>query len=341
MVGMAAHRWRAPGCALVVLAVVAGYAGCLWRLREPEQRVCTTAPVTSKAVSTPATATPAAPSRPLPTGWAASMLDEGDAAVASGIVRASACGPVLFCVPDAGDFTGPGRCAYGIEARGVDLDALAERYVTSGVTVGLATLRGVWRGGVLTVTHQSPWQRPPRPPVPGPGPPPPRPPCPPPPGGWLRESLTRSELELHAHVQQRPDRYDPPWRSWPQGYSSLDSSLPENRNRPLVVVVEVRTGDIDRARAELRAAYSGNLCVVPTTGDPPEPHWQLWPRSPDIDPLRPVLNAFEQTVWLHESGPHDWITVHCVALDRRLAEALDAHDRDRIVIVRPWLLPAG
>ncbi len=92
---------------------------------------------------------------------ASGVILDGDHAEASGRVVAVPGVATRFCAPSVtvasrrpGPWS-PEPCPLGVDVAGVDLLSLTRRHTERGITEGYATLRGVYRGGRLTVTSQS------------------------------------------------------------------------------------------------------------------------------------------------------------------------------------------
>lgn len=139
--------------------------------------------LTRQAPEVPAAARPAG-SRD---ARALDVVRDGDQVEASGRVVAGVGGATRFCAPTISPAVAwvprhwsPQQCPVGIAVSGVDLQTLSLRHEERGMTEGMARLRGVYRGGRLTVTGQSAYA----PPVNRVGGT--TPPCPTPSGGWTR-----------------------------------------------------------------------------------------------------------------------------------------------------------
>jgi hypothetical protein len=108
--------------------------------------------------------------------------------VASGEVVKVGDGPVKLCAPVPRTLLlilprpAPRYCDLGVEVRGVDMDAVADRFERDGAISGRAELTGYLDGDVLVVTKQgAPVDEPASPGFDGP-------PCPAPAGGWPRSN---------------------------------------------------------------------------------------------------------------------------------------------------------
>ncbi len=92
---------------------------------------------------------------------ASDVIRDGDQVEATGRVMAVPGAATRFCAPTptalirrSGPWS-PEPCSLGVDLSGVDLQALTRPRTERGMTEGYATLRGVYRGGRLTVTSQS------------------------------------------------------------------------------------------------------------------------------------------------------------------------------------------
>ena len=342
VVDVVAYRRRNRRRVLIIVGAMAALVigGTIWSTRSPAP-VCAVSAATLQTTGTtpPVLASGSAPS----TKWAALVVDEGDTVTASGKVVAVPCNPVLMCASAAiGDLsTDPASCSFGIPVLGVNLHILTHRQVSHHVTTGEASLRGTWRHGVLTVASQSApqtWRPAPQPSRPEP---PLQPPCPPPPSGWLRHEDPQDLSSLHNYLQQHPQRYGEPWQSWPEGFPSPDSPLPEYRNRPMVVAIQVLAGTISDAKAELSQVYLGNLCVVAASDIARPPGRRLWPPPTPavVDQLIRLQADSNNHIWVVGSDPEtNEVTVELFMLDQRLHDILSQLDHDNITLY-PWLRP--
>jgi hypothetical protein len=163
------------------------------------------------------------------------LVHDGDTVEAVGSVITPPTGPARLCVGVSHPVNAPvTKCAHGVDLRGA-------------VTEGYAKLRGTWNRGVLTVTEKlqptkddvlhngSSWAMPDLP-------------CSPPPGGWRPTPGTTSTLDK-GYLEQHGDRFGVAWTFAPP-------------NHPMVMVVEVVSGDLESAHQELAQIYAGNLCVT-------------------------------------------------------------------------------
>jgi hypothetical protein len=208
----------------------------------------------------------------------------------------------------------------------VDLSALTQPGDHAGTRFGQAHLTGRWQGGQLTVTDQSA-------PVASPPPPPPDDmPCEPPAGGWLPNTQAdRTALRQYV-VAEHPDQFRQPRVSYPSG-------VPAGGVTPIptteVLVIEMVSGDLDAARAELRRRYTGNLCVTSTPG---------LPSIADQDRLQADADAVigplmrEQANGIYAMAVADKVSVDLVMLTPRLADAF-AVLLASALDARPWLAP--
>ena len=139
----AVHRRRA---AVATAAVVTGVLAVVpFALTHPDPGVATFARPAGARVVVPGS----------------DVIRDGDLVEASGRVVAQPGAPVRFCAPTATSLSrhdgpwSPEPCSLGVDVTGVDLQALTRPRTERGMTEGFATLRGVYRSGLLTVTSQS------------------------------------------------------------------------------------------------------------------------------------------------------------------------------------------
>jgi hypothetical protein len=141
----------------------------------------------------------------------------------------------------------------GIRLTGADVDSHAA------VHTGRAVVTGTWRNRTIAVTSTGEQpdssSRPPLPPL--------RPPCAAPAGGWHSGPLA-DRTELDAYLAAHPDRFGGTDIAFPDGRPGGPTGANGYTDVAQVVVVEVATGDLDAARADLAARYRGNLCVERT-----------------------------------------------------------------------------
>ncbi|WP_344519803.1 hypothetical protein [Paractinoplanes durhamensis] len=162
------------------------------------------------------------------------IVREGDLVEASGPVEAGSrmCSPA----PDPLLFDTP--CRWGIQVPGVE------------PTPG-ATVRGRWHPGRLSDIQRMPYSPPSTGRLGDPDMPPDTPPCPAPAGGW-RDGEDWSDEPVRDYVRAHAEQFAEPFAT--------------HVGNARVLVVEVVSGDVDQARAALRAMYTGNLCVVGVPG---------------------------------------------------------------------------
>lgn len=275
---------------------------------------------------------PTAPAMSVPQNPQALLVREGDAAEATGRVIARPGQPVKLCAPISDLALRPDGpdCHTWVEVRGVNLDALDRRDVTAGVVSGHAWLRGTWASGVLTVTAQA---------VPGPAtpllPPPARvPPCPAPPAGWSSSTFGDGPA-LHDYIAQRPDRFAAPWVAYPNGVpadGSTDIAIVS------VLVVEVITGDVEQARADLAKVYGGNLCVVRAAPDVRSSAEVDRNNATALSLTEPILNDRRNRAYSAGIEPSGLARLEFMILDQRLYDTLEDLGFDRFQL-DPMLRP--
>ncbi|MBM7772626.1 hypothetical protein JOD54_002830 [Actinokineospora baliensis] len=170
------------------------------------------------------------------------LTGEGATVQATGTVRESA-GQRLLCPP--APTIGEG-CPMGVRFTGVDVAVGTE-----------VTLKGTWSGGAL---HDAKLDTP----IPRRGELKELPmECVPPPGGWQPGNADTNAL--HEYVYAHPERFHPPKVDYPNGPLVTPTGDAGTRP-PEVLVVGVVTGDARAELRELRARYTGNLCVMSTPG---------------------------------------------------------------------------
>lgn len=196
------------------------------------------------------------------------VVRDGTRVTGTGSVVAVPGRAVRFCAPVAradigyapGQEPAPEYCELGVDAEGVDLEALASPREKEGAVEGQATLTGTYRDGTLVVEEQEP----PTPHTPGDeveGPPP----CEAPEGGWPRDpALLRGpghEPEGDANMlaeQPAMDRY----RAEHPGDVVQIALLRPFPDSVLMGVSAVDEAAAERAAEALLPAYGKRLCVV-------------------------------------------------------------------------------
>lgn len=259
------------------------------------------------------------------------VLRDGDTAQAAGIVVARSGQPTEFCpdMPQPVAALGPTRPAaprglppcngLGITVVGVDLSRLADRYTSAGTTTGQATLRRVYRGGVMRVTAQS------APPVPSGGPDLPaflrEPPCAPPTGGWRGPIDTNA---VRAYVDQHPDRFN-----------GLGVTRPKNRPATEVTVVGVAGAGVAASQAELRQRFGANICAVAV-------EYAATAQRRTEQAVLPLMHDRANGIWAVLGGPGQFqrVTIELTVLSPVLYTKLAAIGLADLE-VEPWLKPVG
>ncbi|TWP51841.1 hypothetical protein FKR81_13395 [Lentzea tibetensis] len=249
------------------------------------------------------------------------VVREGTEVRATGRVVAQSGKPARFCAP-APTFAiaSPQHdCPFGVPVVGVDVNQLSPD--------GTAQLRGVWRGGVLTVAEQKPPAAATVPSDPfGP------PPCSPPSAGWESPG-EGDDKELTRYVQeQHPDRFRRPWVSYPGGVPATTMDM---ASAARVLVVEVVSGDPAEEGRALRSRYSGNLCVVSAPGRPSLADQEsLHAKANEVlhELMRDPANG------IYTSGGVDSVEVELVMVTPALQEKLAKIGG---LALRPWLRPVA
>jgi hypothetical protein len=320
----AGRRW----VPVVVAGAVLGIAGAAVAVVNSSTRGGPVDPPVA-GPSTPATSATAttAPVRPEDL-----VVRDGAEVEASGTVLSTPGRPDRFCAPqlDTG-FRRPGEeglpaCTFGIAVVGVDLDALTDAGTAGGSRFGRAQLRGVFRGGTLTVTAQAPPAVRPAPGIDR------ETPCPPPPGGWKPGGYPDSN-DLHRYMyEEHPEQFRPLSVTYPDGIPAGPSPPGDAAT---VLNVEVVRGDVDQVRAELVRLFTGNLCVVARPGLPSIADQEQLERD-----LRPTLDRLmrDQANGISAVSFQDRVTFELVMVTPALFDEFSAIGFD-VVDVDPWLRP--
>jgi hypothetical protein len=180
-------------------------------------------------------------------------IHNGDIVAASGRVRVSPDGTAEFCPPVAMALGGMAddTCTDGIPTIGVDASELAMRAQVGIYTVGQAYIEGTWRDRTITVTQQGPPRN-------DQGLPDERPPCSAPSSGWQTGGAD-PPTAFSQYIKEHPDDFS----GWWLGYPLHKPGTEFTRDELDVSVATVGVvGDLDAAQRELRALYSGNLCLT-------------------------------------------------------------------------------
>ncbi|WP_436496345.1 hypothetical protein [Actinokineospora sp. HUAS TT18] len=261
------------------------------------------------------------------------IVREGMTVHASGRVIAVPGKPVRLCAPTPIAPVG-GRdpdfadCAYtGVTVTGVDLASLTNRREQGGSIAGGAGVTGVYSGGTVQVTEQGPLVVPPPAPVTKPR----EVPCAAPPGGWRQTDANNHAL--HEYVEQHAAELAAPWVGYPDGPpTGPTASL--SYAKPMVVVVEVVSGDVDRVRADLAERYTGNLCVVPAAPGTAA----KGAAAQTMAEIRPIMEDPTSGVYTAGGGETGRVKVELVMVDQRLYDKFAAIGFDRLDL-EPWLRP--
>jgi hypothetical protein len=162
------------------------------------------------------------------------IVRDGDLVEASGPVDdGELCAPAPVLLPGNGD-----TCPYGIRVPGV-------------TPTGGATLRGRWHPDGLSDVQRLPYTPTSAGDLGSHSDLPDTPPCPAPSGGW-RDGEDWIDNQVHEYLHAHADQFAQPFAT--------------HVGNARILVVEVVSGDVDRARAALTAIYTDNLCVVPAPG---------------------------------------------------------------------------
>jgi hypothetical protein len=254
----------------------------------------------------------AAAARPgiVPAGPAGLIVRDGDLVEASGPVEdAELCAPAPVTLQVGGD-----TCPYGIRVPGVK--------PTDG-----ATLRGRWHPNGLSDIRRMPYS-PPTTGTHGESDLPDTPPCAAPPGGW-----SESEDWLHLGLDGPVDDY---LRAHADQFAEPFATHVGNAR---ILVVEVVSGDVDRARAALSAIYTENLCVVAAPGG----HSIAAEERLQATTGKAVGALMDGTgrSGIYTASPENGkIRVNMLALTQPLYDKLVAIGIDHLII-DPWIRPAG
>jgi len=203
--------------------------------------------------------------------------------------------------PDSLLFDTP--CRWGIEVPGVE------------PTAG-ATVRGRWHPGQLSNIQRMPYSPPSTGLLGDPDEPPDTPPCPAPAGGW-RDGEDWSDEPVRDYVRAHAEQFAEPFAT--------------RVGNARVLVVEVVNGDVDQARAALRAIYTGNLCVVAAPGG------HSIAAGEAIGALMDGTGRSGIYLAVPENGR---IRVMMVQLTEPLYDELAAIGLDRLIL-DPWIRPVG
>lgn len=239
-------------------------------------------------------------------------------------VRLCADAPVAGVGYEPGQEPPPDWCEAGVDVERVDLAALSQARTKEGATEGWAAVEGVFRGGVVVVDRQDPYEpaRTARPL------PPDRVPCPEPEGGWPAEGPGSNlpepaERALQDYLQAHPEQ-----QAW------LSLLRPATGRLALGVAVH---DDAERAEAErlLRPAVGEALCLV----DPVTTREEL--AALDADP---ALRAGPGEVFSSGTGLADGLepehTVGVIMVTPQLRAAADKH-RAGLVRFEPTVVRKG
>jgi hypothetical protein len=239
------------------------------------------------------------------------LVKPGDKVEVSGRIVAAPGKTPVFCLPLSETLIGylPGKepapsCPddAGVKLNGLKLDQVGGLTTTKGVSVGHATVTGIWRDGTIDVRTQSPTVKPEPSGLP-------KLPCAAPAGGWpskpsnISSAAVRAFLAAHAAQAYGPVTY------YPNGTS---------RNAPVVMMVGVAHGDIAAFRAAFEKVYTGNLCVTPVLMS-----------NADSDRVRTELETLlsKQHLGVYMSGGADGMTggpapIHLLVYTEQVKAAL-------------------
>jgi hypothetical protein len=258
---------------------------------------------------------------------------DGDEVTASGTVIAAPGRPVRFCALTPRKLPGrpgperPPDGTFGVDLVGADLDRLTDPKTFETTRWGTAAVTGRYADGTVSVTSQGPPVDRPRRPSSLPD----GTPCPPPPGGWQPGPLDHAGIEaLTTLVSDRAAAYGEVIMTYPDGPGMMDSGATE----VLMVTTTLPPAEAER---ELRAHFTGNLCVRPAGRSRADVE-AVWTRiRPDDDPAPWSRHGAYR-------GGADYIAgtaqVALVVLDDAAYAWLSGADAGAsIVDADPWLRP--
>lgn len=312
-----ANRWWVPAAAAAAVVLIG--AGTVLALRghgEP--------PVDASASG------PASPLDQL-------RVRNGDTVTASGLVVAAPGQPVRFCAPvpvAAVGHVGPEQppdCSLGVDLVGADTGRLTGPKTYRDTRWGQAAITGRYTDGTVTVTAQdAPSDRPGRVTSLPDGTP-----CPAPAGGWPPGPVDQAGLDaVSTLVSSRPTAYGEVVMTYPDGPPSGPTASTAYPDATEVVMVTT-TLPVATAERELRAHFTGNLCVRPAV------------RSRSATDTAWTRIQADSTSWqrhgVYEGGP-DYLAgrvhISLVVLDDAAYTWLtDAAAGTPIVDADPWLRP--
>ncbi|GAA2995885.1 hypothetical protein [Actinokineospora diospyrosa] len=159
--------------------------------------------------------------------------------------------------------------------------------------------------------------------------------CAPPPGGWQPGNADSNAL--HDYLYARPDRFHPPRVDYPNGPLVVPTGEPGTRP-PEVLVVGVVTGDPRAELREMRARYTGNLCVMST------PDWSTiadYNRAEEVSRSKALTDLMADPAnGIYQISSTNEIVVDVVRLTVDLHNRLIAAiGRQAPLHVRSWLTP--
>jgi hypothetical protein len=236
-------------------------------------------------------------------GPAGLIVRDGDLVEASGSVEdAELCAPGPVLLPGDGD-----TCPYGIRVLGVrPTDA--------------ATVRGRWHPGALLDIRRMPYsptsagEMGPDPYLPD------TPPCPAPAGGW-RDGEDWFDDQVREHLHAHADQFAEPFAT--------------HVGNARILVVEVVSGDLDRARAALTAIYTDNLCVVAAPGG----HSIAAENRLQASTGAAVMALDDPALGIYQVTPEDGkLRVNMIQLTQPLYAKFAAIGLDHLIL-DPWIRP--
>ncbi|WP_433293883.1 hypothetical protein ACQP2F_31710 [Actinoplanes sp. CA-030573] len=234
------------------------------------------------------------------------IVREGDLVVASGPVEAGS----RMCAPALDPLLVNTPCRWSIRVPGVE------------PTPG-ATVRGRWRPGRLSDIQRMPYSPPSTGRLENPDLPD-APPCPVPAGGW-RDGEDWFDEPVRDYVRAHAEQFAEPYAT--------------HVGNARILVVEVVSGDVDQARAALRAIYTDNLCVVASPGGhsiAAEDRLQATTGKA----VEALMDGTGRSGIYLAGSENGRIRVMMVQLTEPLYDELAAIGLDRLIL-DPWIRPVG
>ena len=257
------------------------------------------------------------------------LVKPGDKVRVSGRIVAVPGKLPVFCLPLPETLIGylPGKepapnCPddAAVKLKGLKLDQIGGLTTTKGVSVGHATVTGIWRDGAIDVQAQSPTVEPEPSDLP-------KLPCAAPAGGWPSKPSNIASAAVKAFLAANAAQAYGPVAYYPNGTS---------RNAPVVMMVGVAHGDVAAFRAAFEKVYRGNLCVTPVLMS-----------NADSDRVRTELETIlsKQHLGVYMSGGADGMTggpapIHLLVYTEQVKAALAPVGLD-LLDIEPQVRPVG